>query len=132
MLRAARRQDHDCSGGSGEAVMTPRCQPAGKKDDASKARYDLIPPQALHLIVKAFSYGAEKYSDDGWMLVSDWRKRYFAASMRHLWAWWRGEKFDPESGLPSLAMAGACIFILLGHEVGENVDAKGEASNVHD
>jgi hypothetical protein len=42
-------------------------------------------------------------------------KRVFGAAMRHLWAFWKGEEIDPESGLPHLAHAAWNIFTLLNY-----------------
>lgn len=85
----------------------------GRKDDTQKARYDLVPPESLEAIVQALTYGAGKYGDSNWRLVQNGRARYFAAMMRHSWAYFRGEKADPETGLPHLAHAGACLMFLL-------------------
>jgi hypothetical protein len=39
--------------------------------------------------------------------------RPFNAAMRHLWAWFRGERCDPERKLPHLAHAAVnCMFLL--------------------
>jgi hypothetical protein len=38
---------------------------------------------------------------------------FFAALLRHLFAWWRGEELDPESGLSHLAHAGCCLMFLM-------------------
>jgi hypothetical protein len=40
-----------------------------------------------------------------------------AAALRHLIRWWRGEKIDPDSGLPHLAHAACSIFFLLEKEL---------------
>jgi hypothetical protein len=85
----------------------------GRKFDGGKLRFDLVPPSALEAIVGAISYGAAKYDDDNWKKVPDGRRRYFGALMRHAWAYARGEAKDPESGLPHLAHAGACVLFLL-------------------
>lgn len=47
--------------------------------------------------------------------------RPFSALMRHMWAWWRGEDFDPETGYSHLAHAACCILFLMtyrGRETG--------------
>jgi hypothetical protein len=44
------------------------------------------------------------------------KPRYFDAAQRHLWAWWEGEARDPESGLPHLAHAVACLLFVLALE----------------
>lgn len=85
----------------------------GVKLDAEKPMFDLVPPRALARMVDVLTYGAKKYAPDNWRKVPDRRRRYFAAAMRHLWAWWRGESVDAESGLPHLAHAACCVFFLL-------------------
>ena len=86
----------------------------GVKHDDGKARYDLLPPDALDAIAQVFTYGAAKYADRNWEGGMAWG-RLFAAMMRHCWAFWRGEDVDPESGLPHLAHAGACVLMLLAY-----------------
>ena len=75
----------------------------GAKADTGKLRYDLLPPAAVRELVRVLTYGAEKYSPNGWQQVPDAKARYTAALMRHFEALRAGEFFDPESGLPHLA-----------------------------
>lgn len=89
----------------------------GAKHDVGKPRYDLVQPKAFHEYVEVLTFGAKKYQPDGWRHVEGWRWRYFAAAMRHLWAWWRGERSDPESQRHHLAHAACCIFFLLEKEL---------------
>lgn len=91
----------------------------GRKDDDGKTRFHLLPWFALEQLGKVLTYGAKKYSDNGWRDVTDWRSQYSAALLRHIVAWQQGEKMDPESGLHHLAHAAACVFILLERELME-------------
>lgn len=84
---------------------------ATKLDDG-KARYDLIPAAALDELVAVYTMGAAKYSDRNWERGMRWG-RVFAAVMRHLWAWWRGQDRDGESGLSHLAHAAWGCFALI-------------------
>ena len=86
------------------------------KHDQEKPRWDLLPMEALAPIVDVLTFGARKYAPDGWRTVPEWRRRYYAALLRHLVAWWRGEKVDPESGLSHLAHAGCCLLFLISLE----------------
>lgn len=86
---------------------------AGRKDDSGKNRLDLLPPHALCEIGKVLTFGAARYGDDNWRKVTDARKRYTAALLRHVVAWMCGERNDAESGLHHLAHAGACVMFLL-------------------
>jgi len=91
----------------------------GLKHDTGKQRYDLIPADALDKFVEVLTFGSEKYGDNNWRLVDSMDERYFAALMRHMWAWKRGETFDEESGLPHLAHAACCVMFMLDEEAGE-------------
>ena len=85
-----------------------------QKKDKGKPRYDLIPGDALHEVVKVLSNGADKYADRNWEIGQPWGK-VFGAMMRHCWAWWRGEELDKESGLHHMAHAGAEALFLLAY-----------------
>lgn len=87
----------------------------GRKDDQDKDRWDLLPWGPVRWVVKVLTVGAKKYADDNWQLVPNARRRYFAAALRHLTAWYEGEPNDPEDGLPHLAHAICCILFLMGH-----------------
>ncbi len=86
----------------------------GKKFDDNKNRYDLVPPEALDQVVQVWTYGAIKYDDRNWENGIKWG-RLFGAIMRHLWAFWRGEDNDPESGMSHLAHAACGTMMLLQH-----------------
>jgi len=88
------------------------CMNEGKKDDFGKLRYDLVPPYAFEQFVSVLTYGALKYDDRNWEKGIKWG-RLFGAAMRHLWAFWRGDDIDPESGIPHLAHAVCNIMMLL-------------------
>lgn len=81
------------------------------KDDHQKEPMDLIPPEALFGTAEAFAIGAKKYGPRNWEKGLK-MGRVFSALMRHLWAWWRGEDRDPESGVNHLHHAAACVMML--------------------
>lgn len=85
----------------------------GRKDDAAKPMWDLLPYGEVEKIVEVLTFGAKKYAPDNWKKVPDAQRRYFAAMMRHLTAHQRGEDNDPESGLSHLAHAGCCLLFLM-------------------
>lgn len=87
----------------------------GKKFDQDKLPWHLMPPDAVEQIVAVLEFGARKYGDRNWEQGMAW-SRPFSALMRHMWAWWRGENTDPETGLSHLAHAGCCILFLLAYE----------------
>lgn len=88
---------------------------SGRKDDADKLRYDLLPPDALEGVVRIFTYGAGKYADRNWEGGIAYG-RLFAAVMRHLWSWWRGKDVDEESGLSHLDHAMCGVMMLSAFE----------------
>ena len=90
----------------------------GLKLDSQKTPWDLLPWGAAQAVVDVLEHGRKKYSADNWRKVPEPNRRYFAAMIRHLVAWRRGEKLDKESGLSHLAHAGACLLFLLELEVG--------------
>lgn len=89
----------------------------GKKLDAGKYRFSLLPIRSVVEIVKVLEFGAKKYDVNNWQHVPDAETRYFDAAMRHLIAFKEGEKLDEESGLHHLAHAGCCVLFMLWFEV---------------
>lgn len=71
------------------------------KEKKGKLRYDLLPPEVIEDVVAILGKGAIKYSDWNW-LDND-KNDHYAALMRHLQAWKKGEMIDDESGLPHTA-----------------------------
>lgn len=97
-----------------------------KKYDSGKERFDLIPPDSLFQIARVFTMGAGKYGDRNWEKGMAWG-RVFAAVMRHLWKWWRGEAFDDESGLSHLAHAAwGCLVLMEYSRLSSGVDDRGK------
>ncbi len=84
--------------------MSDSTQAPAVKHDEGKARFDLIPPGPLLELAEVYTKGAEKYDPRNWEKGMSWG-RIFAALMRHLWKFWRGEVADPEDGLSHLAHA---------------------------
>ena len=87
----------------------------GRKDDQGKLPYHLLPSDAIEEILCVLDYGQRKYSPRNWEKGMDW-SRPFSALMRHMWAWWRGENVDPETGYSHLAHAGCCVLFLLSYQ----------------
>jgi hypothetical protein len=86
--------------------------------------WDLLPYAQVGEIVDVLTYGAGKYSGEGWKRTPDGSNRYFAALMRHLVAWRSGEAMDRETGLSHLAHAGACLLFLMWHERGTRLEKR--------
>lgn len=87
---------------------------AGRKDDQEKNRLDLIEPEFIEGVGKVLTFGADKYEPNNWQKVEDAEDRYYAAALRHLIAWRKGEKTDPESDLSHLYHV-ACNIMFLQH-----------------
>ena len=88
---------------------------AGRKDDCGKAPYHLIAPELLDGVAQILDVGARKYEPRNWEAGMNW-SRPFSALMRHMWAWWRGEGQDPETGMSHLWHAACCIMFLMAYE----------------
>lgn len=88
----------------------------GRKDDDGKARFDLLPPDALWEVVRVYTVGAGKYGDRNWEQGIRYG-RVFAAICRHAFSWWRGERADQETGIHHLAHAAWNCLALLAYEL---------------
>jgi Domain of unknown function (DUF5664) len=91
-------------------VQEPANSTGGKKYDAGKADYTLLPFNSLNDTVKVLGFGAIKYGRGNWQGVE--RQRYVAAAFRHLVAIAQGEQFDVESGLPHSAHLTCCSLFI--------------------
>lgn len=79
---------------------------AGAKVDAGKPRMHLIlggMARALVEVAKVGTFGADKYTDGGWVTVPDGFRRYEDAQQRHAAYRHMGEENDPDSNLLHLA-----------------------------
>jgi hypothetical protein len=85
----------------------------GTKLDQTKPRWSLLPSGTIDQVIAVLEFGAKKYAVNGWTDVPNAKTRYYDAAMRHLDAWYRGEKNDEESGLPHLAHAACCLLFLM-------------------
>lgn len=88
----------------------------GVKFDAGKLRTDLVPPEAVEAVATILGIGAAKYAARNWEMGMDWSRPYGAA-IRHLFAWWRGEQVDPDTGKSHLWHAATNIFFLICYEL---------------
>lgn len=72
-----------------------------------------MPWQQLQQVMAVIQYGKDKYGAYNWTHLKQPRERYFAACMRHMLAWQKGELRDKESGLPHLAHAATNMLFLM-------------------
>lgn len=87
-----------------DGYIYPYCSekaPQEAKADQGKPRPTLVPVSLIEAVTAIREYGCQKYQDP-----ENWRKvepqRYRDALYRHWLAYLKGEKNDPESGLPHL------------------------------
>ena len=100
---------------SERGFRTGECDPhgrqpneAGAKLDAGKNRLGLMIngfSHALREVGEVTTYGANKYTPNGWVSVPDGFNRYQDAMYRHLLCFASGEEKDADTGLPHLAHA---------------------------
>jgi hypothetical protein len=70
------------------------------KFDGKKNRLELIEPEFIEGLGRILSFGAEKYAVNNWMKANsdEDQLRIYGALQRHLQAYRKGEKVDPETG----------------------------------
>ena len=92
---------HKAVGSVGTTDPTGRdAHEPGAKLDAGKIRLALVMSgfaPALMEVGRVGTYGANKYTPNGWKDVPQAMERYQDAMLRHMTAYWGGEKDDPES-----------------------------------
>lgn len=79
---------------------------SGAKLDKGKNRLDLVMSgfaNALIAVGEIGTFGAAKYTDDGWMDVPNGQQRYTDAMLRHYFKESMGEYLDPDSRLTHAA-----------------------------
>ena len=80
---------------------------------STKLPLSLVPETSLAWQAMAHLHGAMKYGAWNWRTAGVRVSIYVDAIKRHIAAWWSGEDFDRDSGLPHLAHVVACCNILL-------------------
>lgn len=74
----------------------------GAKLDAGKPRLALVLgnfARALWMVGEVGTYGANKYTANGWLSVPEWEERYANALWRHLLKDAMGQQNDPDTEL---------------------------------
>lgn len=80
---------------------------------AKKPPLTLVPPALAIYTSRVMELGAKKYGPYNWREFPVKYTVYIEAAMRHLYAAFDGEDIDPESNMPHIAHAAACMAILL-------------------
>lgn len=77
----------------------------GVKNDFQdgKLRWDLLPLEEVEDIVRVYTAGAKKYSDNSWQNLENGYQRYKAAMLRHLLEYEKGNTTDEDTGCHNLA-----------------------------
>jgi Domain of unknown function (DUF5664) len=118
--RQYEREAQAIADGLAEKIMTEvnntDLEKGGVKYDIGKLPWHLLPGDALEEVVKVLDFGARKYRERNWEVGMKW-SRCFGACMRHMWAYWKGEDNDPETGLSHLAHAMCCVMFLLSYHL---------------
>ena len=93
----------------------------GIKHDQDKLDWLQMPWCQLEKVIRCTNHGGRKYSPFNWMHVE--KDRYLKATIRHLVAHLKGEKYDDESGEEHLAhMVASALFYMWHEENDERVD----------
>lgn len=96
-------------------LEAPRGKPTNPKDRAATNRLDLtlFPDSAAAYGALAFTEGDAKYGGYNWRVAGVQASVYVAACGRHLRKWFHGQDDDPQTGVPHLANALACIAVII-------------------
>lgn len=93
----------------------------GMRFNAGKTRYGLIPESWTRALAEVLTRGAVKYAPNNWKRGMD--PEFMVDSLqRHLAAYRRGEKYDPESGNHHLAHAAWNALALMTYDLEGMVD----------
>lgn len=85
----------------------------GIKHDKGKNRLDLVDTELVEGVGKVLTFGAKKYSENSWQEVENGKDRYYAALLRHLFAYKNGERLDKESNLSHLYHVATNVMFLI-------------------
>jgi hypothetical protein len=87
----------------------------GLKNDIldKKLRWELLPIECVEDAVRIMTFGAAKYSANNWQNLENGIDRYYAALLRHLVAYRKGEELDSESGETHLSHAITNLIFLM-------------------
>lgn len=77
-----------------------------------KSPFSTVPAPVVAELGLAMLEGALKYGRHNYRAVGVRGSVYYDAALRHLTQWWEGEDVDPDSGLPHVVKAMACLAVL--------------------
>lgn len=98
-------------------------KPTNPKDAAAfdKLPLHLVPASFKAYTAMALAEGAMKYGAWNWRAAGVRASVYVSALQRHVDKWFNGEEFDPETGVPHLANAAACLAVLIDSKTQNNL-----------
>lgn len=88
---------------------------SGARYNDGKPDYSIMPMHLFDEVCQVWTYGEAKYARWNWLKGMAWSIPY-ACACRHLFAYWRGERNDPESGCSHLAHVVCNVMMLLHYE----------------
>lgn len=106
LVKARKVKEYFDRVGSAVLKIPPDPHKPGAKLDQDKPDLDLVLgsfTKALVEVGKVGTFGAKKYSDNGWKEVSNAQRRYLSAMQRHYFTYKDSELYDPETNLSHLA-----------------------------
>ncbi|QRY51775.1 dATP/dGTP diphosphohydrolase domain-containing protein [Mycolicibacterium septicum] len=106
----------------GAAYSLPALKDTNPKDaiGVTKAPFSTVPAQVVAEAGLALLEGAVKYGRHNYRAAGVRASVYYDAAFRHLAAWWEGQDIDPDSGLPHVVKAIACLMVLRDGQIQEN------------
>lgn len=112
-LRGAVSEIVSRANADGTAAPLPH-HPADPKQSAGAAKVPMsaLPMAVIAELAVAHGEGAAKYGRHNWRKGEVLASTYYAATLRHLTAWFEGEDIDPDSGLSHLVKAMASLAVL--------------------
>lgn len=86
----------------------------------AKVPFSTVPAQVVAEVGLAMMEGGLKYGRHNFRDAGVRASVYYDACFRHLAAWWEGQDLDPDSGLPHVVKAIACLAVLRDSEIQGN------------
>jgi len=86
----------------------------------AKVPFSTIPAQVMAETGLALMEGALKYGRHNYRSAGVRASVYYDAALRHLTAFWEGQNVDPDSGLPHVVKAIACLTVLRDSQIQGN------------
>lgn len=86
-----------------------------------KVTFSTIPAGPIAELGLAMLEGALKYGRHNYRTIGVRTSVYYDAALRHITSFWEGQDIDPDSGLPHIVKAMACLVVLRDSQIMGNV-----------